>query len=56
MKTSVLLIAILTAICANALAQSYRVETIKIPKDIRLEVGGMGYWDDGTLVMCTRRC
>ena len=36
-------------------AQSYRVETIKVPQDIRLEVGGMGFWSDGTLVMCTRR-
>ena len=36
-------------------AQSYRVETIKVPRDIRLEVGGMGFWKDGTLVMCTRR-
>lgn len=36
-------------------AQSYRVETIKVPKDIRLEVGGMGFWEDGTLVICTRR-
>ena len=38
-----------------ALAQSYVVESIKVPKDIRLEVGGMGFWPDGTLVMCTRR-
>lgn len=36
-------------------AQSYVVETIKVPADIRLEVGGMGFWPDGTLVMCTRR-
>lgn len=39
----------------TVVAQSYQVETIKVPQDIRLEVGGMGYWDDGTLVMCTRR-
>jgi len=36
-------------------AQSYVVESIKVPTDIRLEVGGMGFWPDGTLVMCTRR-
>lgn len=36
-------------------SQSYVVETIKVPKNIRLEVGGMGFWEDGTLVMCTRR-
>ena len=36
-------------------AQSYRVEPINVPQDIRLEVGGMGFWPDGTLVMCTRR-
>lgn len=36
-------------------AQSYVVESIKVPQDIRLEVGGMGFWPDGTLVMCTRR-
>ena len=39
----------------DAAAQSYVVETIKVPADIRLEVGGMGFWPDGTLVMCTRR-
>jgi hypothetical protein len=39
----------------SAIAQSYVVETIGVPKDVRLEVGGMGFWDDGTLVMCTRR-
>jgi hypothetical protein len=50
-----LLICGLTAICANGFAQSYQVETINVPKNIRLEVGGMGFWDDGTLVMCTRR-
>ena len=38
-----------------AFAQSYEVETIDVPKDIHLEVGGMGFWSDGTLVMCTRR-
>lgn len=36
-------------------AQSYVVESIKVPSDISLEVGGMGFWPDGTLVMCTRR-
>ncbi len=36
-------------------AQSYKVERIDVPKEISLEVGGMGFWDDGTLVMCTRR-
>ena len=36
-------------------AQSYIVEKIDVPKDITLEVGGMGFWPDGTLVMCTRR-
>ena len=36
-------------------AQSYIVEPISVPKDISLEVGGMGFWPDGTLVMCTRR-
>ena len=35
--------------------QSYVVETIPVPADIRLEVGGMAFWPDGTLVMCTRR-
>lgn len=50
-----ILVAVLAATGADALAQSYRVETINVPKDIRLEVGGMGFWDDGTLVMCTRR-
>ncbi|MFP6676666.1 MAG: hypothetical protein VB878_16400 [Pirellulaceae bacterium] len=38
-----------------ATGQSYAVETIKVPADIRLEVGGMAFWPDGTLVLCTRR-
>lgn len=46
----------LTALLPTILdAQSYVVETIQVPRDIRLEVGGMGFWPDGTLVMCTRR-
>ena len=40
---------------AAAYAQSYVVESIKVPEDIRLEVGGRGFWPDCTLVMCTRR-
>jgi hypothetical protein len=55
---TVLVLAVMfaTAMGTNsALGQSYEVETINVPKDIRLEVGGMGFWDDGTLVMCTRR-
>jgi hypothetical protein len=46
---------VVVVVASPALAQSYRVETIDVPKEIRLEVGGMGFWDDGTLVMCTRR-
>ena len=52
---AVLLIGILAALTSGAQAQSYVVESIKVPEDIRLEVGGMGFWPDGTLVMCTRR-
>jgi hypothetical protein len=44
-----------TALPTTVLAQSYIVESIKVPDDISLEVGGMGFWPDGTLVMCTRR-
>lgn len=40
---------------ASLSAQSYVVKSIDVPEDIRLEVGGMGFWPDGTLVMCTRR-
>jgi sugar lactone lactonase YvrE len=50
---STLVVGILTANVAHS--QSYTVETIKVPADIRLEVGGMAFWPDGTLVMCTRR-
>ncbi len=44
-------------LCATSwvAAQSYITESINVPQDIRLEVGGMGFWPDGTLVMCTRR-
>jgi len=51
----ILVVAIACWADGHASAQSYLTETIKVPKDIRLEVGGMGFWDDGTLVMCTRR-
>jgi hypothetical protein len=45
----------LLVMTATVAAQSYVVESIKVPDDISLEVGGMGFWPDGTLVMCTRR-
>ena len=46
---------LLLSLAAATQAQSYVVESIKVPQDIRLEIGGMGFWPDGTLVMCTRR-
>ncbi len=52
---AILLSVVLFLFAASAHAQSYIVESINVPKDIRLEVGGMGFWPDGTLVMCTRR-
>jgi hypothetical protein len=52
---TILFNAILVSLTASTYAQSYVVESIKVPGDIRLEVGGMGFWPDGTLVMCTRR-
>jgi hypothetical protein len=33
----------------------YVLETIETPKGVVFEVGGMGFWPDGTLVCCTRR-
>ena len=45
----------LLALTTAVYGQSYVVTSIKVPTDIRLEVGGMGFWPDGTLVMCTRR-
>ena len=48
-------LAVALASAGELAAQSYRVERIDVPRDIRLEVGGMGFWPDGTLVMCTRR-
>ncbi len=33
----------------------YKLETIETPKGVVFEVGGMGFWPDGTLVCCTRR-
>jgi hypothetical protein len=52
---TILFSAVLFSLTTSAYAQSYVVESIKVPRDIRLEVGGMGFWPDGTLVMCTRR-
>lgn len=40
---------------ASPEADYYRVETIPIPPDIVLEVGGMDFSSDGRLMMCTRR-
>ena len=54
-RNAALLISLLFGFLSNASAQSYVVQTIQVPEDIRLEVGGMGFWPDGTLVMCTRR-
>lgn len=54
-KTFVLAVVALVALTAPLMAQSYVVRSIKVPEDIRLEVGGMGFWPDGSLVMCTRR-
>ena len=55
MRCSWIFAAILCVAGRPVHAQSYAIETINVPKEIRLEVGGMGFWDDGTLVMCTRR-
>jgi hypothetical protein len=33
----------------------YRIETIDTPRGVVFEVGGMGFWPDGSLVACTRR-
>jgi len=41
---------------AAAVERTYwKIETIETPKDNVFEVGGMGFWPDGTLVCCTRR-
>src|SRR5271170_1659983 len=36
-------------------AQFYRIETVAAPTNIVMEVGGMGFLPDGTLMLCTRR-
>jgi len=36
-------------------AQFYRIETIAAPTNIVMEIGGMGFQPDGTLMVCTRR-
>jgi hypothetical protein len=33
----------------------YRIETITVPDEIVLEVGGLGFQPDGSLMICTRR-
>ncbi len=35
--------------------QFYRIETVSAPTNIVMEVGGMGFQGDGTLMLCTRR-
>ena len=55
LRQAILINGVLLALTASVHAQSYVVTSIKVPEDIRLEVGGMGFWPDGTLVMCTRR-
>jgi hypothetical protein len=39
----------------NAEAVHYRLATVPVPKDIVLEVGGLGFRPDGKLLACTRR-
>ncbi|MDX1565843.1 MAG: hypothetical protein R3236_10575, partial [Phycisphaeraceae bacterium] len=41
-------------VAASAVFGQYRVETIKPPAGANLEVGGMDFAADGTLMMCTR--
>ena len=36
-------------------ADYYKIETIPIPKDVELEVGGMAVLPDGKLAVCTRK-
>jgi hypothetical protein len=36
-------------------ARYYKIETVAIPSGIALEVGGMAFQGDGTLMICTRR-
>jgi type 1 glutamine amidotransferase len=40
---------------ATGEARYYRIETINVPSHIVLEVGGLGFMPDGTLMICTRR-
>jgi type 1 glutamine amidotransferase len=39
----------------NGEARYYRIETIPVPPDLVLEVGGLGFTPDGALMICTRR-
>jgi len=50
-------LAIVTSLSLFAQRESdyYELETITIPKEIRLEVGGMDFMPDGRLAVCTRR-
>jgi sugar phosphate isomerase/epimerase len=40
---------------ATGEAAYYRIETIRVPEQIILEVGGMDFTPDGKLMVCTRR-
>ncbi|MFT5990499.1 MAG: putative cupredoxin-like copper-binding protein [Neolewinella sp.] len=51
---------LLTFLCTCALAAQqesdyYAIESISIPEEIELEVGGMDFMADGRLAICTRR-
>src|SRR5688572_4137095 len=60
---NILLTTLITAGCASAFAQSkpnkiddyYRIITIPIPENIKMEIGGMQVLPDGRLATSTRR-
>lgn len=49
------LLSLVDAEFPNGEPRFYRLETIPVPKEIILEVGGMTFTADGTLMICTRR-
>ena len=53
--TLLLLSSLCTCVRAQTEADYYTIETVRIPKAIELEVGGMDFLPDGRLAICTRR-
>ena len=55
LPTLLLFLLAITGVHAQTEADYYALETIPLPENVELEVGGMDFMPDGRLAVCTRR-